>query len=160
MVLSQIKYLYFPYMTVGEKNCKTKGKYGQDFTLYCLVLYNIRDILISQFVPFMILVFRSFDSVRWCHPLLLWVGTKGPHHDSLELFLKWTNWCYLGSLLYIFLIYFIKSFLMLKLLHHFPYLSSISPILTSLFALSHANRLFFFAFICMDSIFIWIYILI
>lgn len=51
MVLSQIKYLYFPYMTVGEENCKTKGKYGQDFTLYCSVLCNIRDILISQFVP-------------------------------------------------------------------------------------------------------------
>lgn len=64
MVLSQIKYLYFPSMTVGEENCKTKGKYGQDFTLYCSALYNIRDILISQFVPFMILVFRSFDSVR------------------------------------------------------------------------------------------------
>lgn len=64
MVLNQMKYLYFPYMIVGEENCKTKGKYGQDFILYCSVLHNITDILISQFVSFMILVFKSFDSVH------------------------------------------------------------------------------------------------
>lgn len=51
-----------------------------------------------------------------------------------------------GELALYFLDLFLLCFLMLKLLHYFSYLSSTSPILTSLLALSHANGLPYFAF--------------